>query len=76
MLRYLGLVPQTNSRIRISPAARRVLAQLADSPEGSMERLLLARGFKRKLIAGLVDAGLLRYVSFVGLLKPLAMASA
>jgi hypothetical protein len=47
---------QSNSRL--SPAARRALAKLADSPEGSTENLLLAHGFKRRLIAGLVDAGL------------------
>ncbi len=47
---------QSNSRL--SPAACRALAKLADSPEGSTHNLLLAHGFKRRLIAGLVDAGL------------------
>jgi hypothetical protein len=47
---------QSNSRL--SPAARRALAKLADSPGGSTHNLLLAHGFKRRLIAGLVDAGL------------------
>jgi hypothetical protein len=47
---------QSNSRL--SPAARRALAKLAGTPEGSTDNLLLAHGFKRRLIAGSVDAGL------------------
>jgi len=46
------------SKSRLSPAARRALVKLADSPEGSTDNLLLAHGFKRRLIAGLVEAGL------------------
>jgi hypothetical protein len=46
------------STSRLSPAARRALAKLADSPEGSTHNLLLAHGFKRRLIVGLVEAGL------------------
>ena len=45
--------------LRLGAAARRALVALAESPEGAMEEpLLLTHGFKPKLIAGLVDAGL------------------
>jgi len=49
---------ECRSNARLSPAARRALVELSDSPEGSTDNLLLAHGFKRRLIAGLIEAGL------------------
>lgn len=46
------------SSAKLSPAARRALIMLTDSPDGSAHNLLLAHGFKRKLISGLVEAKL------------------
>ena len=49
----------SDPRRELGAAARRALVALTESPEGAMEEpLLLAHGFKVKLIAGLVDAGL------------------
>jgi hypothetical protein len=49
----------SDPRRELGTAARRALDALAESPEGAMEEpLLLTHGFKPKLIAGLVDAGL------------------
>lgn len=55
---FLSRSFEDQSNSKLSPAARRALAKLADFPEGSPESLLLAHGFKRKLISGLVSAGL------------------
>jgi hypothetical protein len=54
----IGQSFEDQSKSKLSPAARRALAKLADFPDGSPESLLLAHGFKRKLISGLVSAGL------------------
>ena len=44
---------------RLGAAARQLLVALAESPQGVMAApLLLARGFKPKLVDRLVDAGL------------------
>ena len=49
----------SDPRRELGAAARRALVALAESLRGAMEEpLLLADGFKPKLIAGLVDAGL------------------
>jgi hypothetical protein len=43
---------------RLSPKARRALELLANRPSGVSERLLLARGFSRRMLIGLVKQGL------------------
>jgi hypothetical protein len=43
---------------RLSPKARRALELLANNPFGGTERLLLARGFSRRMLLGLVNQGL------------------
>jgi hypothetical protein len=43
---------------RLSPKARRVLELLANRPSGVSERLLLARGFSRRMLLGLAKQGL------------------
>ncbi len=43
---------------RLSPKARRALDLLANRPFGVTERLLLARGFSRRMLLGLVNQGL------------------
>ena len=49
----------SDPRRELGAAARRALVALAESPQGAVEEpLLLAHGFKPKLIAGLLDAGL------------------
>jgi hypothetical protein len=43
---------------RLSPKARRALELCARRPLGVSERLLLARGFSRRMLLGLVRQGL------------------
>jgi hypothetical protein len=43
---------------RLSPKASRALAFLANRPSGVTEALLLARGFSRRMLLGLVRQGL------------------
>ncbi len=43
---------------RLTPERRRALELLASSPNGAAEELLMLSGFKRKMLAGLVLAGL------------------
>ena len=42
----------------LSPKASRALEMLANRPVGVAERLLLARGFSRRMLLGLVRQGL------------------
>jgi len=49
---------------RLSPRARKALTLLASSPSGAAEELLMmAHGFKREMLAGLVLAGLATVVT-------------
>jgi hypothetical protein len=43
---------------RLSPKSRRALEMLASRPFGLTERLMLARGFSRRMLIGLVKQGL------------------
>jgi hypothetical protein len=49
---------------RLSPKARKALSMLASSPGGAAEELvLIAYGFRREMLAGLVLAGLATVVT-------------
>jgi hypothetical protein len=48
----------TPPRHRLSPKASRALRFLANRPFGVTEALLLARGFSRRMLRGLVRQGL------------------
>ena len=51
-------MPAAPRKHRLSPKARRALELLASRPFGVTERLVLARGFSRRMLLGLVRQGL------------------
>jgi hypothetical protein len=54
-----GLKMATRPRKRgLSPKARRALELFVNRPSGVSERLLLARGFSRRMLLGLIRQGL------------------